>query len=44
MDGYEKRQLVLPCELRPVALSGLHNDIGHLGRNKMLDLVRDRYY
>ena len=25
-------------------MKGLHNDIGHMGRDKTLDLVRDRYY
>ena len=35
---------MLPQEYRCLAMKGLHNDIGHMGRDKTLDLVRDRYY
>ena len=44
VDDREKLQIVLPKEYRPLALKGLHDDIGHLGRDKTLELVRDRYY
>lgn len=44
LDGEEKRQLVLPQKFREMALRSLHDDIGHLGRDKTLDLVRDRFY
>ena len=36
--------MVLPQEYRCLAMEELHNDIGQLGRDKTLDLVRDRYY
>ncbi len=42
--GEEKMQLVLPREFRSTALSGLHNDVGHLGRDKTLNLVRARFF
>lgn len=44
VDGQQRQQLVLPKSLRAVALRGLHNDVGHLGRDKTLELVRERYY
>ena len=37
-------QLVLPQELRPIVLKGLHDDMGHLGVERTLDLVRSRFY
>lgn len=37
-------QLVLPEELRPVVLKSLHDDMGHLGIERTLDLVRARFY
>lgn len=43
--GKEKQlQLVLPPEWRPQAMSGVHDDIGHLGHNRGLTLLRDRFY
>ena len=44
VDGQDRYQLVLPRQSRSTALQGLHDDIGHMGRDKTLDLVRDRYY
>lgn len=44
VDGMERLQLVLPKEYRKLALKGLHDDVGHMGRDKTLGLVRDRYY
>ena len=43
-DGQQKRQLVLPTALRIKALEGLHDDMGHLGRDRTLGLVRDRFF
>ena len=37
-------QLVLPPNYRQLALQGLHDDIGHLGRERTLDLVQQRFY
>jgi transposase InsO family protein len=37
-------QLVLPTGKRKQALKGCHDDIGHLGRDKTLELMRDRFY
>lgn len=37
-------QLVLPEELRSSVLHSLHNDMGHLGIDRTLDLVRTRFY
>lgn len=37
-------QLVLPEELRPSVLRSLHDDLGHMGIERTLDLVRVRFY
>ena len=37
-------QLVLPEELRATVLQSLHNDMGHMGIERTLDLVRTRFY
>ena len=44
IDGQENHQLVLPQDYCCLAMKGLHDDIDHMGREKTLDLVRDRYY
>lgn len=43
-DGNETFQLVLPAEFCNQALRGLHDDVGHPGRDRTLDLVRSRFY
>ena len=43
-DGHETFQLILPAEFRNQALRGLHDDVGHPGRDPTLDLVRSRFY
>ena len=43
VDDAEQLQLVLPAAARPQVLRGLHDDMGHLGRDKTLDLVRSRF-
>lgn len=37
-------QLVLPEELRPIVLASLHDDMGHMGIERTLDLVRSRFF
>lgn len=37
-------QLVLPEDLRPSVLTSLHDDMGHMGVERTLDLVRKRFY
>uniref|UniRef100_A0A3Q2ZCS5 Gypsy retrotransposon integrase-like protein 1 n=1 Tax=Hippocampus comes TaxID=109280 RepID=A0A3Q2ZCS5_HIPCM len=42
--GQTVHQLALPTELRHIVLRSLHDDIGHLGLERTLDLVRSRFY
>ena len=37
-------QLVLPESFRMQALKGCHDDLGHLGVERTLDLLRDWFY
>lgn len=37
-------QLVLPTELRPLALESLHDEMGHMGVERTVDLARARFY
>uniref|UniRef100_A0A672GNT3 Gypsy retrotransposon integrase-like protein 1 n=1 Tax=Salarias fasciatus TaxID=181472 RepID=A0A672GNT3_SALFA len=37
-------QLVLPAELRDAVLTSLHDDMGHMGVGRTMDLVRTRFY
>ena len=37
-------QLVLPTAQREVALRGCHDEVGHLGLERMLDLMHDRFF
>ena len=37
-------QLVLPVTERQTALRGLHDDVGHLGRDRTLELMRSRFF
>lgn len=39
-----RRQLVLPAEYRALVLKHLHNDMGHLGAERVISLARDRFY
>ena len=43
-ESENKLQIVLPSCFRQTALRGLHDDIGHHGRDRTLDLVRERFY
>ena len=40
----DKYQLVLPMLFRDIALRGSHNDVGHLGRDRGMHILRDRFY
>ena len=42
--GEECRQLILPASLRPQVLTQLHQQHGHQGVNRTLELVRQRCY
>lgn len=43
-DGHTTLQLVLPPTLRPLVLTSLHNNMGHMGIERALDLVRQRFF
>ena len=44
-DNEEDRyQLVLPQEYTKVALKGAHDEVGHLGRDRGMSILRDRFY
>ncbi|RXN31227.1 Retrovirus-related Pol polyprotein from transposon 412 [Labeo rohita] len=43
-QGRELNQLVLPKDLREMVLTSLHDDMGHLGLERTLDLLRSRFY
>lgn len=40
----QRNQLVLPERYRPMVLKLLHDDMSHVGNEKVLALVRDRFY
>lgn len=40
----EHRQLVLPSKYRALALKHLHNEMGHVGTERVLHLARERFY
>jgi transposase InsO family protein len=44
IDGEKQLQVVLPSALINQVLSGLHNDIGHPGRDRTMSLLRDRFF
>ena len=37
-------QLVLLLSYRPKAMAGCHDLVGHLGQDRVLELLRDRFY
>lgn len=43
-SGEQSSQLVLPAEYRPVVLKSLHDDLGHLGAKRTMDMIRRRFY
>ncbi|KAK7898434.1 hypothetical protein WMY93_019287 [Mugilogobius chulae] len=38
------KQLVIPEKLKPVILKSLHNDMSHIGAEKVTHLARERFY
>lgn len=40
----QRSQLVLPAQYRPLVLKYLHDDMGHMGTERVLGLTRDRLY
>lgn len=40
----ERRQLVLPASFKPLVLKNLHDDMGHVGTERVLSLARQRFY
>ena len=40
----EQFQLLLPAAFQEQALKGVHNDVGHLGLDRSIQLLRQRYY
>ena len=44
VDGTTNLQLVLPSKYHHEALKGLHDDIGHLGRDRTQELIQSRFY
>ena len=41
---YHRSQVVLPKKLHRRVLKELHEDMGHLGAERVLTLARDRFY
>ena len=44
IDGKSSPQVVLPASCREEVMFILHDDMGHVGRDRTLDLVRSRFY
>ena len=44
VDERTKHLLVVPPSHRQRALEGCHDQVGHLGQDRVLDLLRDRFY
>lgn len=44
IDQEDRDQLVVPVRWRDRILKGLHDDMGHLGRDKTLETIRHRFY
>lgn len=40
----QRRQLVLPVKYRTLALKHLHDEMGHVGTERVLHLARERFY
>ena len=40
----QQQQLVLPLKFRPLVYSELHVKMGHLGVDRSMQLIKDRFY
>lgn len=40
----ERRQLVLPAKYKDIVLKKLHNEMAHVGTERVLNLARERFY
>ena len=43
-DAKPRLQLILPPSQRNKAIEGCHDQVGHLGQDRVLELLRDRFY
>lgn len=43
-NGKEVCQLILPAEYRPMVLKAMHDDIGHFGTERTIELIKDWFY
>ena len=43
-SGREVSQLVLPDKYRQMVLKSVHDDAGHLGTDRTIELIKDRFY
>jgi transposase InsO family protein len=43
-DGEMQKQLVLPTSQIPIVLRYVHNEMGHLGQDRTMSLLRDRFF
>ena len=44
VNARTKQLLVVPQSYRQRAMEGCHDQVGHLGQDRVLDLLRDRFY
>jgi len=44
VEDQVRHQVVLPKQFRQLALKCAHNDIGHLGRERGIHILRERFY
>ena len=44
IDGTDRTQMVVPGDMVPDILRTLHNNFGHPGRDRLISLVKDRFY
>ena len=44
MDGKELCQLIAPESVRHIVLKGLHDELGHMGRDRTISLLRERVF
>ena len=44
VNAKSRLQLILLPSHRTIAIEGCHDQVGHLGKDRMLELLRDRFY